>query len=188
MPHGSCGWIRASAFHDALAAEAGRLRFIEPVAQGRSAEGSVSGSRADATSTRSATSPTPSATFGSTCSTSRRGAGCFSSSARAGKSLDELGRNHRRRHVQVPQNRGTMKSMARVCVAPVTGLCLGLATPDASAAQTVRYVTLVHGGTHAGHQVVTHGVDGLSRSTSSSRITAAARSSGSASPSPRTAP
>jgi hypothetical protein len=38
-------------------------------------------------------------------------------SRRQDQSLDELGRNHRRCHVQVPQNPGTMKSMARVWLA-----------------------------------------------------------------------
>jgi imidazolonepropionase-like amidohydrolase len=54
-----------------------------------------------------------------------------------------------------------MRSMLKVGLAVGAGLCLGLGTADALAAQTTRYVALVHGGQHAGHQVVTRGADGV---------------------------
>lgn len=41
------------------------------------------------------------------------------------------------------------------------GICFGMATVTAAAAETTRYVVLVDGGKQAGRQVVTHGDDGV---------------------------
>lgn len=51
----------------------------------------------------------------------------------------------------------TVKVWAGLCL----GAGLGLAAITASAAETIRYVALVDGGTQAGQQVVTHGDDGV---------------------------
>ena len=51
----------------------------------------------------------------------------------------------------------------RVWPGVVSGLVLGLLVSTAPAAETVRYVALVDGGKKAGHQVVTHGDDGVTQ-------------------------
>lgn len=54
--------------------------------------------------------------------------------------------------------------MVKTGLATALGLVLACAPGlSASAAETVRYVVMVHGGTKAGQQVVTHGDDGVTR-------------------------
>ncbi len=56
-----------------------------------------------------------------------------------------------------------MGMSSRVWPGVVSGLVLGLLASTALAAETVRYVALVDGGKKAGHQIVTHGDDGVTQ-------------------------